>query len=500
MQHKALKKLVIAGGGTAGWMAAAAASKLLGSELEVTIIESDEIPTVGVGEATIPPLQVFHRLIGLDEQDFMRETQATFKLGIRFDDWGALGDSYIHSFGTTGKDCWAGEFQHFWLRGKEKGIAGEFGDYCLELQAAKADKFAKIKELSLNYAYHFDASLYAQFLRRHSEALGARRVEGKIVSVTQNPQTGFIESLKLANGQVIEGDMFVDCTGFRGLLIENALHTGYEDWSHWLPCDSAVAVQTASISSAVPYTYSTAREEGWQWRIPLQSRVGNGLVYCSRYISDEEAISKLSSSVQGEQLTQPRVIKFKTGRRRKGWNKNCVALGLASGFIEPLESTSIHLVMSGILRLLKLFPYNGVTDALVDEYNVQTNDELERIRDFVVLHYRATQRDDSDFWRFCRSMEIPDSLQHRLDLFVSSARVFKEDSDLFRVDSWTQVMLGQRLMPMQYHPVARTLTDDELVRFLRGQEAAIKKAVERLPSHQSFIESYCKAPTSGSSL
>lgn len=491
MKSDSIRKVVIAGGGTAGWMAAAAFSKLLGESLQITLVESEDIPTVGVGEATIPPMQLFHRLLGIDEQAFLRATRGTFKLGIDFIGWGGEEKHYFHSFGSTGKECWAGEFQHFWLHGLTKGISREFTDYSLESQAAKSNKFVKAKGLDLNYAYHFDAGLYANFLRQLSEERGVRRVAGTIDAVEQNRQSGNIEALRLTGGEKIEGDFFIDCTGFRGLLIEQTLHTGYQDWSHWLPCDRAVAMQTEAVGPAVPYTQSTAHEFGWQWRIPLQHRVGNGLVYCSHYASDEMAADRLKATVVGEPVNEPRVIKFRTGRRLKGWNKNCVALGLASGFIEPLESTSIHLVMTGINRLAQLFPYDGLNPAYAEEYNKQLSHELEDIRDFIILHYHVTQRSDSEFWRHCKSMDVPDSLRHRLELFEQSACVFKGDNELFRVDSWTQVMLGQGLVPKQYHPVAKQMPGEELKRFLIGLNRSIGVTVDKLPTHQEFIDHYC---------
>ncbi len=488
-----IKKVVIAGGGTAGWMAAASLSKLIGNNLEISLIESDDIPTVGVGEATIPSMLILHKLLQINEQDFVAAVHGTFKLGIAFENWRDLNEDYIHSFGYTGKDSWAAGFQHFWLKGLKEGISKEFGLYCPELVAARHNKFAVSSNQALNYAYHIDAGLYAGFLRKIADAHGVTRVEGKITEVVTHEQSGNIEHLRLASGQIIEGDLFIDCTGFRGLLIEQAMHTGYDDWSHWLPCDSAVPVQTRSVGPPIPYTRSIAREAGWQWRIPLQSRVGNGLVYCSRYLSDDEATQQLLDNVEGETITEPRVIKFRTGKRRKHWNKNCVAMGLASGFIEPLESTSIHLIQRAIIRLMQMFPYNGIREPEVNEFNRQMDDEIENIRDFIVLHYHVTNREDSRFWRHCRSMNIPESLQHRIELFKQTGRVFKVDSELFGENSWIQVMLGQGLMPEQYHPIVDQMTDDELRRFLHGAEASVTKRVSQLPSHQEFINHYCKA-------
>lgn len=494
MQTKPIKKLVIAGGGTAGWMAAAAFSKKFGEMLDITIVESEEIGTVGVGEATIPPMRVFHKLLGIDEQEFMRATNATFKLGISFENWGRDGDKYIHSFGKTGKETWLGDFHHFWLYSQKLGMTEfEFGDFCVELKASLANKFFTGPNSDINFAYHLDASRYAKFLRAMSDKNGAKRIEGKIVSVQQDFDSGFITSLTLASGEVVEGDFFIDCSGFRGLLIEQALRTGYEDWSHWLPCDTAQAVQTESVGPAVPYTRSIAHHAGWRWQIPLQHRVGNGLVYCSNFMSDDEAREKLLGSVEGKTLIEPRVIKYRTGRRRKTWNKNCVAMGLASGFIEPLESTSIHLFMMAITRLMRLFPFNGVEPALINEFNRESVEEVEKIRDFIILHYKATERDDSPFWRYCKNMEVPDTLAHRMELFRSAGHAYQGPGELFRIDSWTQVMLGQRIMPEQYHHIAHLMSKDELMQFFTKMKAAINHQVEQLPTHDEFIQQYCKA-------
>lgn len=491
MIQEKVRKVVIAGGGTAGWLAAAALSIQLKELLEITLIESEDIGTVGVGEATIPPMRVFHRLLRIDEQEFMRATEATFKLGIGFENWGKIGDSYIHSFGKTGKETWMAEFVHFWLRAKQLGFADEFGAYCLEWQAAKDGKFATGKQSELNFAYHLDAGLYARFLRNISEKNGVRRVEGKIATVDQEVQTGFIQSIRMESGEVVDGDLFIDCTGFRGLLIEQTLKTGYQDWGRWLICDSAVAVQTESTGPALPYTRSIALEAGWRWRIPLQHRVGNGIVYSSRYMSDDEATQCLLQQVDGPTITTPRVIKFKPGKRNVNWNKNCVALGLASGFIEPLESTSIHLIMMGVTRLMQMFPFDGINQTVVDEFNTQSAVELEKIRDFIILHYKQTERDDSPFWRYCKDMEIPGTLQQRIDLFRKNAQAFQKENELFRVDSWTQVMLGQRLEPESYHRFVDIMPAEDLRRFLESMKRMINEKVSSLPSHHAFVSQYC---------
>lgn len=483
------QRVVIAGGGTAGWMAAAAFTRILNRQVDVTLIESSDIGTVGVGEATIPTLVFFHKLLKINEQEFMAATNATFKLGINFENWKELEHAYLHAFGVTGKDCWAAGFQHFWMRGLKEGLSTDFGDYCLERQAAEAGKFAHLPNNGLNYAYHIDATLYAQFLRKIAEHEGLTRIDAKIDDVTMREKDGYIESLTLDNGEIVEGDIFIDCTGFRGLLIEKALHTGYEDWSHWLPCDSAVAVQTESVADPIPYTRCIAHEAGWQWRIPLQHRVGNGLVYCSNYVSDDAAIDKLLSNIEGKPLNDPRVIHFRTGRRRKQWNRNCIALGLASGFLEPLESTSIHLIQQGIVRLLRMFPVDGIVEEDVNEFNAQADFDIEHIRDFIILHYHVTDRTDTPFWRHCRQMDVPASLRHRIDLFVKTGRIFREGSELFD-DSWQQVMIGQGLMPQSYHPIVDTMSRQELEQLLSQIRSNIDRTVDKLPHHQDYLTRY----------
>jgi tryptophan halogenase len=490
-QDKKIKKLVIAGGGTAGWMAAAAFAKLIGKNLEVVLVESDDIPTVGVGEATIPTLHIFHQLLGISEQEFMAATNATFKLGISFENWRDVHKDYLHSFGFLGKGCWAAGFQHFWLKGRERGIASNLGDYVPEHLGAREGKFAVLAGQDLNHAYHLDAGLYAKFLRKIAEKNNAKRLEGKIDKVNLNSESGFIDSLTLTSGQVVEGDLFIDCTGFKGLLIEEALHTGYDDWSHVLPCDSAIAVQTKTVGKPVPYTRAIAHDAGWQWRIPLQNRTGNGFVFCSKYMSDDEAKATLLANIEGERLNEPRVIKFKTGQRRKHWVKNCVAMGLSSGFIEPLESTGIHLFQRAIVRLLLMFPSQGVKQSDIDEYNVQTKEEAEHIRDFIILHYNLTERKDTPFWRHCSSMEVPDSLKHRMTLFKDSGQVFKKADELFGETSWIQVMMGQGLMPEQYHPIVDMMGDDELRDFLNNIKSGVKRKVQNWPDSNDFINHYC---------
>lgn len=491
MDSRQVRNVVIAGGGTAGWIAAAALSRMLGPLLNITLVESDDIGTVGVGEATIPTHRTFHHLLAINEPDFMRATKATFKLGIQFENWGQIGDRYIHSFGQVGKPNWMGEFYNIWMFAQEKGLGGSLDDYCLELKAAEAGKFYTSDKGGLNYAYHLDASYYAGFLRQHSEEKGVRRVEGLIESVEQDPESGFITALKLKSGERVEGDLFIDCTGFRGLLIEQTLKTGYEDWSHWLPTDSALAVQTRSTGPALPYTRAIAHHAGWQWRIPLQHRVGNGLVFCSEFMSPDEAHSLLTEKVEGDMLTEPRLIRYKTGRRRKVWNKNCVALGLSSGFVEPLESTSIHLIQVNAMRLVQQFPFAGCTEAIANHFNEQSQRELEKIRDFIILHYKVTERNDSPFWNAQRTADVPDSLSQRIALFRDNGIVYRGPDDLFLTDSWLQVMLGQRLKPQGYHHMGRLMNDEQLGMVLNGLRNKVASTVERMPSHQDFVDRYC---------
>ncbi|GAA0325438.1 tryptophan 7-halogenase [Sphingomonas oligophenolica] len=493
MDAQIVRKVVIAGGGTAGWIAAAALVKQLGGLLDITLVESDEIGTIGVGESTIPTTRSFHALIGVDEQEFMRATQSTFKLGIAFENWGAIGDRYIHSFGLIGKSTWMADFQHFWLQARADGTAGDLGDYCFELQAAEANKFATGEQAQINYAYHLDATLYARYLRKLSEPAGIKRVEGKIKEVRQNPETGFIQALVLESGQFIEGDLFIDCTGFRALLIEQTLETGYDDWSHWLPTNSAYAVQTNSTGPAIPYTRAIAHEAGWRWKIPLQHRIGNGLVFSSEHMADEDARALLLREIDGEPLFDPRLIRYRTGSRRKVWSKNCLALGLAGGFIEPLESTSIHLIMNAVTRLMKSFPFNGFDEALIERYNAMSRAELEGVRDFIILHYKLTERDDNAFWRRCRTMDVPDSLAIRIAMFRENAQAWQASEDLFRADSWVQVMLGQRVWPRGYHHVARMMPPGRLRQVLADLKASITSTVAAMPSHQEFLNRYCSA-------
>ena len=493
-----MKKILIVGGGTAGWMAAALFGKLFRGLYDIELVESEAIGTVGVGEATIPVIKKYNELIELNEVEFMQRSQATFKLGIEFVDWLRKGVRYQHGFGIIGQDWEWLRCHQYWLRANQRGRAQDFGAFSINTAAAQADKFMHARpEMAespighIVYAFHFDASLYAKYLRSLAEMHGVRRTEGRIVDVT-TAENGDIASITLEGGQVIEADFFIDCSGFRGLLIEQTLKTGYEDWSHWLPCDRAMAVPCARTEPLHPYTRSTAREPGWQWRIGLQHRTGNGLVYSSKHIDDDGAEKLLLANLDGEQLANPNRLRFTSGKRRKMWNRNCVALGLAAGFLEPLESTSIHLVQSAAIRLVRLFPNEATDQATIDEFNRQCDFEWERVRDFIVLHYWANQR-DGDFWKYCREMELPATLQNKIKLWRSNGRVFRENDELFGEESWIQVFLGQGIMPESYDPLVAIKSDPQIEQFLGNIVATIQRCVDVMPGHDEYVRNYCPA-------
>ncbi|MEO5706198.1 MAG: tryptophan halogenase family protein [Alteraurantiacibacter sp.] len=490
-----ITNVVIVGGGTAGWMAATALSKYFADgRRRFTLVESDAIGIVGVGEATIPPIKTFNQLLDIDENEFLRETKGTFKLGIEFRNWGRPGDRYFHPFGGHGQDLHGIQFHQLWLRERARGGAvGEIGDYSMCTmaaalgRAARPSPAAKSVVSQLAYAYHFDASLYAAFLRQRAERQGTERREGRIVQVHRHGESGDVTAVELEDGSLIEGDLFIDCSGFRGLLIEETLGTGYEDWSHWLPMDRALAVPTANLGSPDPYTRATAHAAGWQWRIPLQHRTGNGHVFSSKFMERDEAERILLANLEGEVLAEPRELRFLTGVRRKTWNHNVIALGLASGFIEPLESTSIHLIQNGIQRLFALFPDKAISPVERDHYNEGMHATYEDVRDFVILHYKATQRDDTPFWRYVRDMPVPDSLTRRMELWRLHARVFREEAELFAVPSWVAVMLGQNLVPERHDPIADTLDPERVASALAQMRADYRTTAEALPTQEQFL-------------
>jgi tryptophan 7-halogenase len=493
-QNKAIREIIIVGGGTAGWMAAAAFGRFLNNgNRKITVVESDEIGTVGVGEATIPAIQNFNRMLDIPENEFLRETQGTFKLGIEFVNWGQLGDRYFHPFGTYGQDLHGINFHQLYLRERARGNTHPIADYSMSTVAAQMGRFARPSASArsaaaeIGYAFHFDASLYARYLRRYAEAHGVVRQEGKIVKVHRRESDGFVESVELAGGKALSGELFIDCSGFRGLLIGETLGVGYEDWSHWLPMDRAIAVPSANVGPPDPYTRSTARAAGWQWRIPLQHRTGNGHVYSSQYLSDDEAEATLMANLEGEALAAPRRLRFTTGMRDKCWSHNVVALGLSGGFLEPLESTSIHLIQNGIARLFALFPDNCFSPLERDEYNRGMHDTYVDIRDFIILHYKATQRDDTAFWRYVRDMEIPEPLQHKMDLFKTRARVFRDNAELFTMPSWVAVMLGQNIWPDAWDTLADALDEQRVSEALTKMRASYADAAASLPTQEEFL-------------
>jgi tryptophan 7-halogenase len=490
-----VRRVTIVGGGTAGWMAAAMLSQWL-SQVEITLVESDEIATIGVGEATIPHIRNYLTLAGIDPLRMISEAKATFKLGIHFVDWGAPGETYIHGFGKIGRDMlWLHPHQ-LWMAARERAPESvkHFDNYSVNCAASLRNRFAYPDKRNpnspladLDYAYHFDASLFARFLRGESEARGVKRVEGRIVDVVKDPESGFVNAVKLTDGREVEGDLFVDCSGMRAILIGDALGVGYEDWNQWLLCNRAMAIPCESIEPLTPYTRCTARRAGWQWRIPLQHRIGNGHVYASELISDEEVTDTLLGNLDGAPLADPRPVRFRPGRRLKAWEKNVVAVGLSSGFLEPLESTSIHLIQTGIYRILALFPATGFSEADIDEYNRQSRFEYEDVRDFIIAHYKVTRRSGDPFWDHVRTMDVPDSLNERFELFRSSGRFFKHGAaELFAEESWVQVLLGQGF-EARPDPVAQFVPTEEIIGFLNDIAEVVADAADHMPDHGEFV-------------
>ena len=493
-----LKDIVIVGGGTAGWMTAAALSAVLNGRYRITLIESDAIGTVGVGEATIPLIGHFNQIVGLDESEFLKATHGTFKMGIEFVNWGRLGSRYQHGFGVIGREMSTVPFHQYWLKMWKAGKARPLGDYSLNQVAAKMNRFMPPQKdipdspiSQLAYAYHFDASLYARYLRGIAEARGVTRLEGLIQQVVLHPENGHVQKLVLEGGREVSGDLFIDCSGMRGLLIEDTLKTGFEDWSHWLPCDRAWAVPCESVHPLTPYTRSTAHQAGWQWRIPLQHRIGNGHVYCSGHLGDDEAAAVLLGNLDGQPLADPRLIKFTTGMRKKAWNRNVVAIGLSSGFLEPLESTSIHLIQAAIIQLIEFFPDAGFDATDMDEYNKHSRFHFERIRDFIILHYHLNQRTDSSFWKQCATMAIPETLQHKIDLYRATGRLRRVDGELFAENGWLQVMNGQGLVPQQHHTLVDLHDDAEVMQYLEHTYEVVRVCAEAMPDHAQFIAEHC---------
>jgi tryptophan halogenase len=493
-----LRSIAIIGGGSAGWMTAAALANALGDSLAITLVESDEIGTVGVGEATIPPIKAFNAMLGIDETEFVKATGATFKLGIEFDGWGAPDSRYFHPFGTHGADFDRVGLHHWWVRQHLAGDSTPFDDYSMCKALAQENRFGPPADNPRDvrsthaYAYHFDAGLYARLMRGYAEKRGVTREEGKVVDVARDPQSGRIAHVRLADGREIAADFFVDCSGFVGLLIGRALGVGYQDWTQWLPCDRAIALPSVNNGPLTPYTRSTAHAAGWQWRIPLQHRQGNGHVYCSRFTSDEAAETVLRANIEGEVLADPRVLRFTTGRREKAWSDNCVSLGLAAGFMEPLESTSLHLIQMGIERLIRLLPDRHHDPLNAEEFNRATVNEWERIRDFLILHYHANSRPEP-FWRACAAAPIPDELAYKLKHFARDARLVSPDDELFRNPSWLAVYLGQGVIPQGYDRLADLRPQVDAPEQLRRLRELMRSAAATFPTHDAFIERHCRA-------
>ncbi len=496
MSDAAERRIVVVGGGTAGWMTAAALARFCIPEMSVTLVESDEIGTVGVGEATIPPIVTFNKALGIDEAEFLAATGATYKLGIAFEGWGQPDDAYVHAFGLVGQAYGILPFHHYWLRARALGIAKPLGHYVANTLAIAGNRFAH-KEAPdgspqpvMAYAFHFDAGLYARFLRGFAEARGVIRQEGRIIAVERDPLSGDVASVLLANGTRLEGDLFVDCSGFRGLLIEQELELGFEDWSEWLRCDRAIAVPCARTEPLVPVTRAIARKAGWQWRIGLQHRTGNGHVFSSRHISEDEAAATVLANLDGEALAEPRTLRFVAGRRRQCWIRNVVAIGLSSGFIEPLESTSIHLIQTGVNRLLDLLPGGPISQEARDDFNRKAALEMERLRDFIILHYHANGRRGEAFWDELREMDVPETLRRRIDLFRSTAVIAPSLDELFDTRGWSQVMIGQHIIPDRWHPVANQMPEPRLKEFLDGLEQAYVGEASKLPDHAAFVAKF----------
>lgn len=500
MTQQNITKVVIVGGGTAGWMTAAALSKVFEGKVQIKLIESDEISTVGVGESTIPMIRRFNQVLGIDEDEFLRETQGSFKLAIEFRDWGKLGDNYMHGFGIFGQDLATLPFYQYWLRMHQAGKAADIERYSINRMAARQNKFMRADRSHANsplgdivHAFHFDAGLYARYLRRYGEARGVQRIEGKVVDTLLRGTDGHVDAVRMESGELVGGELFIDCSGFRALLIEQALQTGFDDWRHWLPCDRAWAVPSGAGPELLPYTRATARPAGWQWRIGLQHRTGNGHVYASAFIDDDAAAKLLMDNLDGPALAEPKQLRFTAGKRKKVWNKNVVAVGLSSGFLEPLESTSIHMIQSTIARLINFFPDRGFSAPDIAEFNRQSDFEVERIRDFIILHYHATTRDDTPFWDYCRTMSVPDTLREKIDLYRSRGRIVRIDNELFSEVGWLQVLQGQGIEPGGHHPLADLLDESEVADYLGDVADVIGECVARMPQQADFIAQHCAA-------
>lgn len=502
MNEDKIQHIAIIGGGSAGWISAAALVNALKNSCKITLVESENIGIVGVGEATIPAIKHFNQQLGIAESDFLKHTQGTFKLGIQFIDWKQKGHNYFHPFGQFGAEFDPAPFYQYWLKSKKMGSNVSLYEYSIDWIAAINGKFdhpkkdPQLAQSTLDYAYHLDAVAYGQYLRGYSEHFGVQRIVGDVTAVNLRGEDGYIKSVSLADGQEIAADLFIDCTGFKALLIEGALKTGYVNWNHWLPCDSAVAVPSEMAGEFTPYTKATAREAGWQWRIPLQHRIGNGYVYSSNHTSKDQATETLLNNLDGSPIAGPRHFRFTAGHRREFWHRNCISIGLASGFLEPLESTSIHLIQTGIMRLIALFPDKHIDPLTRDEYNRITRIEYELIRDFLILHYCETSRDDTDLWRYCATMPIPEPLADRIERFRRNGFLNADTNtfELFKNPSWLAVLIGQGVIPDDYAPIIDHRVTIDAPSILSKVRHTIKQEVDAMPTHQQFIDQYCKAP------
>lgn len=490
--------VIVVGGGTAGWMTAAALAKLLPTRCTVHLVESEAIGIVGVGEATLPHIRAFNERLGIAEADFMAATRATFKLGIEFNDWGRIGDSYIHPFGTFGRGAGVCNFHHYWNRVRLSGAdIPNLESLSMAIAMCRANRFdwpgdnpSEI-ESTFGYAYQFDATLFAPYLRRMAEELGARRTEGRVVDATRNGESGDLRSITLESGEVITGDLFIDCSGFVSLLLGKALGEPFEDWSKWLPCDRAQAMPCRTQNAITPFTSASAMSAGWRWRIPLQNRTGNGYVYSSAFIGDDEARDSLVASVEGKPIAEPRVLRFTAGRRTRSWVNNVIGVGLSSGFLEPLESTSIYLIQAAITGLVELFPDRAPSPVGRDEFNRLIDLEYDRIRDFLILHYHATTRDDSEFWNYVRTMSVPDSLSEKIELFRRRGRVVKYREGVFLDASWVAVYIGQGILPEGFDPRVATAPTASIAAGIDRLAQEIAASTARLPGHADQLRRYC---------
>lgn len=491
-------RVVVVGGGTAGWMTAAALARLLPNHCDVTLVESEAIGIVGVGEATLPHIKAFNDRLGIEEAEFMAATRATFKLGIEFRDWGRVGDRYLHPFARFGRDVADVGFHHFWVRATHEGLSdGDFQDYSLPVAMSRHNRFAHPAsdtsriDAGFGYAYQFDANLYAPYLRRLAERAGALRIEGRIIGVERAAESGSIEAVRLDDDRRVAGDLFIDCSGFRALLLGEALGEPFNDWSHWLPCDRALAVPSTTEGGITPFTSAIAMPAGWRWRIPLQHRTGNGYVHASAFVEEQSAMDALLGAIDGTPLAEPRLLRFQAGRRSRSWVGNCLAIGLASGFLEPLESTSIYLIQVAITALVELFPEQRIADVDRDAFNRTLGLEYDRVRDFLILHYHATERSDSPFWNTMRTMAVPDSLSERIDLFRARGRIEPYAQGLFLEPSWLAVLIGQGIVPDSHDARADATHPKRLAQALAGMRAQIAEAIGAMPDHDHYLARYC---------